>query len=112
MQKLETRMGVEGGNTFAKKDGNVNGGNSFGGNGGEIAKIIKIDVIPQPTTLGGAVPKEVWRKAMATYGTGACVELAELQSNIIGVRDSKNPTGPVLSVTRKQLGALLKTLKG
>lgn len=39
-----------------------------------------------------------WRKASRSNGTGGdCVEVAHLTS-AVGVRDSKNPTGPVLTM--------------
>lgn len=43
-----------------------------------------------------------WVKAARSNPTGDnCVELAEL-SGTVGVRDSKNPTGPVLALTPQQ----------
>ena len=42
-----------------------------------------------------------WRKATAS-ADGACVELALLPDGGIGVRDSKNPAGPVLKFTRTE----------
>jgi Domain of unknown function (DUF397) len=41
----------------------------------------------------------VWRKSTFSNNTGACVEVADLPDGDRGVRDSKNPTGPVLTVT-------------
>jgi len=40
------------------------------------------------------VTNVVWRKASRSGGNNQCVEL----SNVGGVRDSKNPHGPVLTV--------------
>ncbi|WP_119726607.1 DUF397 domain-containing protein [Thermomonospora amylolytica] len=48
-----------------------------------------------------------WRKSSySATGNEACVELADL-GRVVGIRDSKDPEGPVLSVTRDGLAALL-----
>lgn len=53
----------------------------------------------------------VWRKSSRSNAQGGdCVELAALPSGI-GIRDSKNPTGPILSVDRAQLGQLVAWIK-
>jgi Domain of unknown function (DUF397) len=38
----------------------------------------------------------VWRKSARSAGNGACVEIAQFPQCQVGVRDSKNTTGPVL----------------
>ncbi|TDB83233.1 DUF397 domain-containing protein [Actinomadura sp. KC216] len=40
-----------------------------------------------------------WRKSIRSSGTGQCVEVAGLDASV-GVRDSKDPRGPVLLFTR------------
>ena len=42
----------------------------------------------------GASPS--WRKSSYSESNGHCVEVAELDSRLIGVRDSQSPGGPVL----------------
>ena len=44
-----------------------------------------------------------WRKSSRTNdgGGGACVEVAGL-GNEVALRDSKNPSGPVLAITRAE----------
>lgn len=37
-----------------------------------------------------------WFKSSYSQGTSECVEVAWLEGGIVGVRDSKNPTGPAL----------------
>lgn len=48
----------------------------------------------------------VWRKSVKTQNDGACVEVARV-GDIIGVRDSKDPGGPVLRFTAREFEAFL-----
>ena len=48
----------------------------------------------------------VWRKSVKTQNSGACVEVARV-GNIIGVRDSKDPDGPILKFTPREFEAFL-----
>lgn len=43
-----------------------------------------------------------WRKSTRSNGQANCVEVADLDGGDRAVRDSKNPTGPALLVTRTQ----------
>lgn len=53
-----------------------------------------------------------WRKAAASTGNGACVELAPGESGTVYFRDSKNPKGAVLTFTRAEIAAFLDGAKG
>jgi hypothetical protein len=48
--------------------------------------------------LSGAV----WRKSTRSNAGGDCVEVAQLPDGGRAVRDSKNPTGPILRFTAKE----------
>ncbi|MEU5881998.1 DUF397 domain-containing protein [Spirillospora sp. NPDC047279] len=53
-----------------------------------------------------------WRKSSHSGGDhGNCVELATLRAGRIGMRDSKDPDGGVLTFTRADVAALLAHLK-
>ncbi|MCI4063436.1 DUF397 domain-containing protein [Micromonospora sp. R77] len=40
----------------------------------------------------------IWRKSSRS-GQGECVEVADNLPGVVGVRDSKDPTGPALTFT-------------
>ncbi|MFE9324661.1 DUF397 domain-containing protein [Nocardia sp. NPDC052278] len=46
-----------------------------------------------------------WFKSSRSANQDACVEVAHLASGLVGVRDSKNPTGPALVFTPAQWDA-------
>lgn len=51
--------------------------------------------------------RAVWRKSTRTQQSGQCVEMAAVDQ-VIGVRDSKDPTGPVLVFSRQAFGAFVR----
>nr|MDT0658638.1 DUF397 domain-containing protein [Micromonospora sp. DSM 115978] len=51
-------------------------------------------------------PGATWRKSRRSQNGGACVEVARVDG-VIGVRDSRNPTGPVLVFTSAHFEAFL-----
>ena len=48
-----------------------------------------------------------WRKSRRSDGGGNCVEVAAATDGTVGVRDSKNQTGPVLAFTPAAWAAFL-----
>lgn len=56
-----------------------------------------------------AIP-DVWRKSLRSSSEGNCVEVADVQT-AIAVRDSKDPDGPCLVVTRAHWGRLVGRAK-
>lgn len=48
-----------------------------------------------------------WIKSSPSYSNGNCVEVANLPEGNIGVRDSKDPDGPVLVFTADEWAAFL-----
>lgn len=55
--------------------------------------------------------RAMWRKSSySNGGEGACVEVAELESSL-GLRDSKNPLLPHLSVATPAFGRFLSAVK-
>ena len=53
----------------------------------------------------------VWRKASRSACNGNCAEVAALPGSMTGVRDSKDPDGPVLEVTAAAWAAFLARVK-
>ncbi|GAA3039881.1 DUF397 domain-containing protein [Kitasatospora sp. NPDC127116] len=45
------------------------------------------------------IHQAVWRKSTYSNGQGNCIEVADGLASIVPVRDSKDPRGPVLSIT-------------
>lgn len=56
------------------------------------------------------LPHARWRKSSYSGQQGECVEVADLTSQI-GVRDSKNPAGPVLTFDRGAVAALARRIR-
>lgn len=56
--------------------------------------------------------RAIWRKSTYSGGNGGnCVEVARNLPGIVAVRDSKNPGGPALTVTRDMWGSFLRSAR-
>lgn len=55
--------------------------------------------------------RAAWRKSSYSGGTGNCVEIASNMPGLVGVRDSKNPTGPALTFTPGAWRAFIARVK-
>ena len=61
--------------------------------------------------MSGEVAFCGWRKSSHSSGNDNCLELAKAAWPVVGVRDSKNPRGPVLVFDLGQWSAFLAGLR-
>lgn len=67
------------------------------------------DPIPESPSGSSAI---AWRKSSFSGPNGNCVELGSFPGDRIGVRNSRDPQGAVLTCTRAEFAALLRDIKG
>lgn len=48
-----------------------------------------------------------WTKSSLSHANGNCVEVADIDGGRVGMRDSKNITGPVLGISPEEWRAFL-----
>jgi Domain of unknown function (DUF397) len=62
-----------------------------------------------PRTAETASPAAVsaWTKSSLSHANGNCVQVANIEGGRIGMRDSKNTTGPVLGISPEEWRAFL-----
>jgi Domain of unknown function (DUF397) len=48
-----------------------------------------------------------WMKSSLSFANGDCVQVAQLPHGRVGVRNSKDPRGPVLSFTQPEWAAFI-----
>ena len=51
--------------------------------------------------------REIWAKSSLSFSNGNCVEVAELSGGSVGVRNSRDPHGPVLRFTPEEWGTFV-----
>ncbi|MCT2276411.1 DUF397 domain-containing protein [Micromonospora chalcea] len=54
----------------------------------------------------------IWRKSTRSGTQGDCVEVADNLAGVVGVRDSKDPAGPVLTFTPDAWRAFVRVSGG
>lgn len=52
-----------------------------------------------------------WRKSTRSNGSGNCVEVADGLPGMVGLRDSKDPTGPALAFPQGSWAAFIRAVK-
>ncbi len=62
-----------------------------------------------PAALLGGV---VWRKSQFSNPSGNCVEMAALPGGEVAIRNSRDPHGPALIYTPRELDAFVQGVKG
>jgi hypothetical protein len=70
-----------------------------------MTNVLRGPGLPQPD-----LSRAHWRTSTKSGGNGNCVEVADLGS-ALAVRDSKNPTGPVLVWSRDEWATFLAGIR-
>jgi hypothetical protein len=60
--------------------------------------------------VDGELAGRQWRKSNRSNSAGACVEISTLDE-LVAVRNSKDPEGPVLVLTAEEWRAFMNSLK-
>ena len=71
-----------------------------------LAKKMAVNVASLAVAVG-----IVWVRAHFCGGNGECVELASINGDTNGIRDSKNPNGGILTVSSKALNNFFVDIK-
>ena len=56
--------------------------------------------------------RAAWRKSTRSNNGGDCVEVADNLPGVVGLRDSKHPTGPVLTFSPSTWATFVEGIKG
>jgi hypothetical protein len=68
-------------------------------------EFLRTEETERPTTAS------VWTKSSLSHANGNCVEVADLQGGQVGMRDSKDITGPVLNFPPEEWRAFLSGVR-
>jgi hypothetical protein len=67
---------------------------------------------PTPGTIAELLDSAAWHKSSRSGSDGNCVEVARILPGIVAMRDSKDPDGPKLLVSRMAWAAFIRRVKG
>jgi hypothetical protein len=66
---------------------------------------------PAPSVTADPLDGAIWRKSSFSGTQGNCVEVATNLPGPVAVRDSKDPTGPTITVTRDEWAGFVRVVK-
>ena len=66
-----------------------------------------MDGFHQPLETEEIAAISPWTKSSMSHANGNCVEIADLSDGQVGIRDSKDVTGPVLGIPSSEWKAFL-----
>jgi hypothetical protein len=69
------------------------------------------DSVKRAGNVNVNLAQATWRKSSYSGGSGNCVEIADNLPGAVGVRDSKNPSGPALVFTPRAWRAFVAGVK-
>jgi hypothetical protein len=65
----------------------------------------------RPPETAEIATASLWTKSSLSHANGNCVEIADLPGGQVGMRDSKDVTGPVLGIPASEWKAFLRGIR-